>query len=120
MYDIKKFLITYQQKIALTIGYILVAILGFGLGQITSFTLDAPKIEIVEQFNAPQVNTTQNTGSVQSSSVDNCEGKIKGNISSSSRIYHMPGGSFYNRTNAEMCFDTEQEAQDAGFRKSQR
>jgi len=46
---------------------------------------------------------------------------IKGNIGSGgSKIYHMPGGAFYERTNPEMCFDTEAEAQTAGFRKSQR
>ncbi|MEZ4180663.1 MAG: hypothetical protein R3B41_04130 [Candidatus Doudnabacteria bacterium] len=48
---------------------------------------------------------------------DNCT-KIKGNISSKSKIYHMPGGAFYNRTQAEMCFDTEQQALAAGFVKS--
>ena len=50
----------------------------------------------------------------------NCTGKIKGNISSSSKIYHMPGGAFYKRTVPEMCFDTESQAMGAGFRKSQR
>lgn len=50
----------------------------------------------------------------------NCEGKIKGNISSKSKIYHMPGGAFYKRTVPEMCFESEAEAQTAGFRKSQR
>lgn len=49
-----------------------------------------------------------------------CAGKIKGNISATSKIYHMPGGAFYDRTNPEMCFDTEAQAQAAGFRKSQR
>lgn len=49
-----------------------------------------------------------------------CGGRIKGNISSSSKIYHLPGGVFYERTNPEMCFDTEAQAQAAGFRKSQR
>jgi hypothetical protein len=114
---------SYQQKIALIIGYVLVAILGFGLGRLSAFTFNAPKIEIVEHFTAPQLDNTQNSGSVQSAIVDNpnnCSGQIKGNISSSSRIYHMPGGSFYNRTDAEMCFNTEQEALDAGFRKSLR
>ena len=123
--DKESFFRTHQQKIALTIGYLLVAILGFGLGRITAFTFNAPKIEIVEQFVAPQINNNQIKGSVQSATIDNsslceAEGQIKGNISSSSRIYHMPGGSFYNRTNAEMCLDTEQEALDAGFRKSLR
>lgn len=50
----------------------------------------------------------------------NCEGKIKGNISSSGKIYHVPGGAFYKRTVPEICFNTEADAQAAGFRKSKR
>ena len=46
-----------------------------------------------------------------------CEGKIKGNPSS--KIYHVPGGAFYDRLTDAVCFDTEEEAQAAGFRKSQ-
>lgn len=45
---------------------------------------------------------------------------IKGNISSKTKIYHMPGGSFYERTDPEMCFNSEGEAQAAGFTKSSR
>lgn len=52
----------------------------------------------------------------------NC--RIKGNISSSGdRIYHIPGGEFYERTvitgnRGEMMFCSEQEAQAAGWRRS--
>ena len=42
---------------------------------------------------------------------------IKG---SKSKTYHMPGGSFYERTNPAACFSTEEEAQAAGYRKSSR
>jgi hypothetical protein len=46
---------------------------------------------------------------------------IKGNASSSGElIYHVPGGQFYDRTNAEECFASESAAQDAGYRASQR
>ncbi|MEK7617808.1 MAG: hypothetical protein AAB410_01565 [Patescibacteria group bacterium] len=46
---------------------------------------------------------------------------IKGNINSQGRkLYHVPGGAFYERTNPEMCFNTEDEAQAAGFTKSAR
>ncbi len=51
--------------------------------------------------------------------------QIKGNISFTSheKIYHVPGGQFYDKTSVdesqgEKWFCTEQEAQDAGFRKS--
>ncbi|MEW6660864.1 MAG: thermonuclease family protein [Bacillota bacterium] len=46
---------------------------------------------------------------------------IKGNISSSGeKIYHVPGGAFYDRTVAEELFATEEEAVAAGYRKSKR
>ena len=41
---------------------------------------------------------------------------IKGNADS--MIYHVPGGSFYTRTNPEECFRTESAAQAAGYRRS--
>ena len=49
------------------------------------------------------------------------KGKIKGNINSKGeKIYHVPGGAFYNRTNPEAWFNTEAEAQAAGYRRSKR
>lgn len=45
--------------------------------------------------------------------------QIKGNINSrSDKIYHMPGGRYYEQTKAEQMFCTEEEARAAGFRKS--
>jgi hypothetical protein len=42
---------------------------------------------------------------------------IKGNINSRGEyIYHRPTGQFYSRTNAKVCFATESDAQNAGFR----
>jgi hypothetical protein len=46
-------------------------------------------------------------------------GQIKGNRNS--MIYHVPSGEWYARTHKNVtCFDTEEEAQAAGFRKSKR
>lgn len=51
---------------------------------------------------------------------------IKGNVNSSGeKIYHVQGGSFYNRTDikpeeGDRWFCTESEAQSAGFRRSER
>jgi hypothetical protein len=42
---------------------------------------------------------------------------IKGNDNSG--IYHVPGQQYYDVTNARHCFPTEEEAQKAGYRKSQ-
>lgn len=50
-----------------------------------------------------------------------CGGLIKGNISSGGeKIYHVPGGQFYDRTSAEACFATPEEAEAAGYRRSKR
>ncbi len=50
-----------------------------------------------------------------------CGGLIKGNVSSSGElIYHVPGGQFYDRTRAEACFATPEEAEAAGYRRSRR
>ncbi|WP_439644344.1 sunset domain-containing protein [Halalkalibacter akibai] len=47
--------------------------------------------------------------------------KIKGNHSSSGDlIYHIPGGQYYEKTNPEEMFCTEEEAKEAGYRKSMR
>jgi hypothetical protein len=44
---------------------------------------------------------------------------IKGNISSSvEKIYHVPGGQFYDKTVPEQWFNTDEEAQAARYRKS--
>lgn len=45
------------------------------------------------------------------------KGLIKGNINSKGeKIYHLPGGAYYDRTDPEEWFRTEREAQEAGFR----
>lgn len=50
-----------------------------------------------------------------------CNGQVKGNISSSGeKIYHVPGGQFYNKTKAEYCFKTTDQAKKAGFRASKK
>jgi micrococcal nuclease len=48
-----------------------------------------------------------------------CKGKIKGNANS--KIYHVPGGAYYDKTQDNIVwFCSEEEAQAAGFRKSKR
>ncbi len=42
---------------------------------------------------------------------------IKG---SKSKTYHIPGGAFYERTTPAACFNTEEEATAAGYKKSSR
>jgi micrococcal nuclease len=46
---------------------------------------------------------------------------IKGNINSKGdKIYHLPSGAYYKQTIAEEMFCTEEDAVNAGFRKSKR
>lgn len=115
----------------LVTGYVLVATLFYGLGQYNT-AQKPPAVQIQKQdlsrFNdtlkhlqtqlAEGQSTVAGATTVPADPNLNCEGKIKGNISSSSKIYHIPGGSFYKRTNPEACFDSETQAQAAGFRKS--
>lgn len=127
----REFLLKNQQKIAIIIGYTMVFLLALGIGRITVYMPSPPEIKIEEPQNAPQQNNSASVEGAQSVNTAspkqngaggalNCEGKIKGNISSASKIYHVPGGAFYKNTTPEMCFDTEAQAQAAGFRKSKR
>lgn len=105
---------THQQKLVLLAGFFIVAATGFGLGRLTLPDVSAPEIIVEETFSAP-TNYTPAVSGIQSSQ---CEGQIKG---SASQIYHIPGGAFYDRTtNPTRCFNTEAEAQAAGFRKAAR
>lgn len=47
---------------------------------------------------------------------------VKGNTTTydGELIYHVPGGDFYNVTNPEQCFATEDDAVYYGYRKSLR
>lgn len=57
--------------------------------------------------------------STANSSADEGKGLIKGNINSKGeKIYHVPGGKYYDQTVPEQWFNTEEEAQKAGYRKS--
>ena len=91
--------------------------LGFGLGRISVVKYSAPEIKVEQVFQAP-INYTPTVAGTQTDQTIACAGKIKG---SSSLIYHIPGGAFYNKTTHPIrCFDTEAEAKAAGFRKSSR
>jgi hypothetical protein len=47
---------------------------------------------------------------------------IKGNVNflKNTKIYHLPSGAMYKRTNPEVCFDTKETAVENGFRASER
>ncbi|MBP0724668.1 thermonuclease family protein [Bacillus sp. RG28] len=69
-----------------------------------------------KQTTSSSPNTTNTPSSNQQ-----CKKVIKGNITSSGKkIYHVPGGQYYQITKPEQTFCTEEEAQKAGYRKSMR
>ncbi|PIR96150.1 MAG: hypothetical protein COT92_02740 [Candidatus Doudnabacteria bacterium CG10_big_fil_rev_8_21_14_0_10_42_18] len=133
--EIKNWLKERENKNKLVLGacFVLVFLVGFGTG----------KFE--KEIRKPPVQNNYTTNSVSKATVEGGAGEqakqeniqvlgditpdtassstlcvIKGNVSSSGLIYHVKGGSFYDRTDPEMCFNTEAEAQAAGFRKSSR
>ncbi|MCO7127629.1 thermonuclease family protein [Sporolactobacillus shoreicorticis] len=55
-------------------------------------------------------------GQTLPSQAGDCNGLIKGNISSRGKIYHMPSDRYYKVTKAEVCFKTRNAAVKAGFR----
>jgi micrococcal nuclease len=69
---------------------------------------------------SPPASSSSTGGSVSPLPGGDCpaEAPIKGNANSG--IYHVASGQFYGKTKAEQCFATEQDAQNAGFRKSKR
>ncbi|KAB2486574.1 thermonuclease family protein [Priestia endophytica] len=66
-------------------------------------------------------NTTPSTQNTPEPVKETGSCTIKGNISSSGeKIYHMPGGAYYDRTIAEEMFCSTNEAENHGYHASQR
>jgi hypothetical protein len=66
---------------------------------------------------------SNNTSNDSNGISQNCDDpQIKGNLTTynGEKIYHVPGGQFYDVTDAEEMFCTEEKAEDAGYRKSLR
>jgi micrococcal nuclease len=55
-------------------------------------------------------------GQNSSTQAGDCNGAIKGNVSSRGKIYHMPSDPYYKVTKAEICFKSRKDAEKAGFR----
>lgn len=114
---IKKILNENEDKIILVIGFILVAFLSFGAGKLSETY--RPETPIVFK-NAPDCPNSSADSAVASSATNGTktEGKIIGN--KNSKIYHYPGSASYNKISPEnrVYFDTETDAQKAGYRKT--
>ena len=77
-----------------------------------------PGDETVAPASQPRVFPTRAPRPITASDAAPCAlGQIKGNRNS--RIYHVPGGGSYAQTRANVeCFDSEEQAQAAGYRRA--
>lgn len=122
------------QPLALAgVCFVAVFIAGFGTGKMTSSTnngTSTSKRSLTNYTTNTSVNTSQTQNNPQSSSqttvapkegnssaIDPVNCYIKG---SKSKTYHIPGGAFYERTTPAACFNSEEEATAAGYKKSSR
>lgn len=78
---------------------------GIGIWQIENYAQE-------DGFHPEKLELEQ--GQQQDKSDSSCV--IKGNIKSSSKIYHTPDSPWYEQTKAEVMFCTKEEAEEAGFR----
>ncbi len=119
--------------------FVIVFFIGFGAGKFIKFkptslpqanyttnSLKKPFLPVTQKEEGDAITgavkaTSTDNGQVKTGAIDSNSCFIKGNISSAGKkIYHIKGGAFYERTKAEQCFTTEDEAQAAGFIKSSR
>jgi hypothetical protein len=134
--DLKELAEEHKPKIIYSGFLVLMFLIGFGSGNawgpdqknnkqnesLAKYNSSKPQNkEVSKEADMPAKTTGDTTPATESKNTEpkTCT-KIKGNISSKSKIYHVPGGAFYDRTQEEMCFENEAEAQAAGFKKSSR
>lgn len=126
--EIKKVLSENRARVVLGAAYILVFLLGFGVGRYDQ-EWQKRLFRMRNNYNTKTVNLQKEIkspeGEVPLKTVTNATSSaacvVKGNISSKGKkIFHVAGGGFYDRVNPEQCFVTEEEAVAAGFVKSSR
>lgn len=129
--NLKKKFEENKPKLILGVCFIVVFLVGFGTGRFERQNQN-PKIQAQNDYTKnSKVNPENTTPTAQpqaqvlsaSTTPKDASGSclIKGNISSKGeKIYHIPGGSSYKIVKPEQCFNTEKEAQAAGFRKALR
>lgn len=107
-----------------------------GYAQIATFPPDVKYVDMFKGFVTEARNTNKGLWGYEEQKIESTSdsdsktqitvtgtgtGKIKGNINSKGeKIYHIPGGVYYNQTDPEEWFETEADAQVAGYRKSKR
>lgn len=134
--ELKDWVAEHKDKLVLIAGFVVTFVVGFGTGHFVPQSIPQQSVQKNYTTNTAKQPTTQAAGQVQgaatttaakspvqASSTTIASGAcyIKGNIGSGGKkIYHVPGGAFYDRTKPEQCFNTEAEAVAAGFVKSSR
>lgn len=116
---LKDKLIEHKPKLILLACLAVAFIAGYGAGTFeTKGNQSHRQLNYTTKEGSPPTPTSipKPTESVVKGSADSAC-KIKG---SKSKLYHMPDGSFYDRTTPVQCFNTEAEAVAAGFTKSSR
>ncbi len=130
--DLKTWVTEHRQQLLLAASFVLVFCVGFGVGR---FERQLRRDRVKSQMNyttnpkpaspkapaeepAPAVAAATTSAPTTTPAAKPCT--VKGNISGKSKIYHVRGGSFYDRVDPEICFQSEAEALAAGFRKSSR
>ncbi len=94
---------------------------GYGVGKTSDSSVVATSKRSLNYTTAPKEeqkpdNTPAATKETPTT-VDPNNCYIKG---SKSKTYHVPGGAFYDRTTPAACFNSEDEAMAAGYKKSSR
>lgn len=126
---LKKWVRDNKTTLILGASFVLVFVMGFGVGRYDRENMKVAPRPLTNYSTKPAVAQTETKAEPEAAKpevagaakVPGTECFIKGNISSGGKkIYHLKGGAFYDRTNAEQCFKTEAEARDAGFVKSSR
>jgi len=116
--NLKQFVKEHQSDITLTIGIILVALISFGAGRLTTSQADEEPIVI----EGPTLNTTNpsnlDTGqaaSIEQSLLETEQGKFVGSVNSNK--YHWPDCSWAKKIvpQNQIWFSSETEAQTAGY-----
>lgn len=127
--DFKKWCEENKNKFILAVCFVLVFFVGFGTGRYNK-EIQNSKSKTQSNYNKNS-NTNPDkpkqpvgeskTPAVLPASTTTPSCVIKGNISTKGeKIYHILGGAFYNLVKPEQCFTTEQDAVNAGYRKSTR
>jgi hypothetical protein len=132
--EIKAKLKHHKQAVVYAGCAVVIFLIGCGTGQATkqndkrnaqsinsNYTTPSKNAQTDSEQNATPLKPNGQVGQTAGVTAPKGECVVKGNISSKGeKIYHIKGGAFYDRTNPEQCFQTEAEAQAAGFRKSSR